>query len=478
MTQCNTKTRVDFHPEKPVDLEFDVPDMTSDAGAVLLRQMDGERGLCETLVGLLPDDRQAEKVEHTRLEQLRQRVFQIAMGWADQNDAERLREDPLWKTVVDRAPDDEELSSQPTLSLFENAPGMRTNRRLMEALELEWMRRIDEEREVVVLDVDSSGFEGHGQQELLAYCGFHDAHIHHPLFVVDARHGEVVTSLLRPGDVGDSRGVVGIVRRIIGRLKALRPDLDIVVRGDAGFARPRLYQCLERLDRAWGGVGYLFGISKNSAFERKLEDALETSRRKFARTGRKSRTFQWFDHQAQSWSRTRAIVGKAEVGPQGDNPRFVVTNLDQFPPRLIYEHGYCPRGDAENTVKSLKSHLRGDRLSCSSFEANFFRLLEHTIAHRLLTGLRQACSEEAKRRKKRRRKRKPAEDDDSGDSPEQAVVEQLTRLGQAQLDTLRLLLLKIAAIVNESVRRIHLKMSTTCPHAPAFQAVAQRLDDP
>lgn len=478
MTECNTKTRSNFHPEKPVDFEFDVPQMTTDAGAVLLRQMDGDRGLCEMLAKLLPDEREQQKIEHTRLEQLRQRVFQIAMGWADQNDADRLRDDPVWKTVVDRSPDDEELASQPTLSLFENAPGMRTNKRLMEALEFEWMSRIDDDRDVVVLDVDSSGFEGHGQQELLEFCGFHGAHIHHPLFVLDAETNEVVTALLRPGDVGDSRGVIGIVRRLIGRLKSIRPNLDVVVRGDAGFAQPRMYQALERLDRIWGGIGYLFGISKNSAFERKLEDALETSRRKFEATGSTSRTYQWFEHRAQSWSKTRSILGKAEVGSQGDNPRFVVTNIDEFPPRLIYENAYCPRGEAENTVKSLKTHLRADRLSCSSFEANFFRLLEHVIAHRILTGLKRTCTEEAQRRRKVRRKRDQSSDHAPEDTDEQNVIDQLARLGEAQLDTLRLLLLKIAAIVTESTRRIHVRMPQAFPMAPAFHALTGRLDAP
>ena len=472
MTQCNTKTRVDFHPDKPVDLEFDADDISSDGGAVLLAQADERLGLCEAVAGLMDDERDSSKVEHSRLEQLKQRVFQIAMGWADQNDADRLREDAVFKTVAGRQPEDDPLSSQPTLSVFENSVDMATNKSIMETLEFDWMRRLDEDREVVVLDVDASGFEGHGQQELLHYCGFHQAHIHHPLFVMDGQTGEVVTALLRPGKVGDSRGVVGLLRRIVGRLKCLRPDIKVVVRGDAGFGRPQIYRELERLDAFWGSVSYVFGISKNSAFERKLEDALKISRQKCEETGQKAQTFQWFEHQAQSWAKSRSIVGKAEVSPQGDNPRFVVTDIDQFPARQIYRRGYCPRGDAENIVKSFKSHVQGDRLSCPSFSTNFFRMLQALIAHRLLMVIKRTCQKEAKRRRTIRRKTDKG--DDKEDNQED-VVEQLAWLGRAQLDTLRLMALKVAALVDQSVRRIHVRMPETHPTAPAFQAVAGRL---
>ena len=473
MTHWNTKTRVDFHPDKPVDLEFDAPEMSTDGGAVLLRQVDERRGLCETLSKLLPDERDPSKIEHTRLEQLRQRVFQIAMGWEDQNDADRLREDPVYKMVADRQPDDEALASQPTLSLFENSVGMRTNKHVLETLELSWIDGLDDDREVVVLDVDASGYEGFGQQELLSFCGFHGGHIYHPLFVMDAQSSEVVSAVLRPGDVGDARGVVGILRRIIDRLKVIRPDIEVVVRGDAGFARPKLYQMLEHRNRMWGGVGYVIGISKNSAFEDKLDEALHEARSRFERSGNKQQTFQWFRHQAQSWDRARSIVGKAEVGPQGDNPRFVITSLDEFPARMIYEQGYCPRGDAENIVKSLKSHVQSDRLSLQSFEANFFRLLQHVIAHRLLMGLKQWCGREAKQCRTMRRKVDMSDDEED---EAQEVIEQLDRLARAQLDTVRLLLLKVAATVNQAVRRLHVEFPRSFPMAPAYGALASRLD--
>ncbi|MFB6375262.1 MAG: transposase, partial [Bradymonadaceae bacterium] len=244
-------------------------------------------------------------------------------------------------------------------------------------------------------------------------------------------------------------------------------------RGDAGFARPNLYQMLEHRNRMWGGVGYVIGISKNSAFERKLDEALDEARSKFERSGDKEQTFQWFSHQAQSWDRARSIVGKAEVGPQGDNPRFVITSLDEFPARMIYEQGYCPRGDAENIVKSLKSHVQSDRLSLKSFEANFFRLLQHTVAHRLLMGLKQVCGREARRRRTVRRKVDVSEEED-GDN--QKVIEQLDRLAGAQLDTIRLLLLKVAATVNQAVRRLHVECPRSFPMAGAYGALASRLD--
>ena len=317
MTQCNTDPRVDFHPEKPVDLEFDAPNLSSDGGAVLVRQVDKRLGLTELVARQLPDTRDASRINHTRQEQLIQRVVQIAMGWEDQNDADRLRDDPAYKIAADRQPDEEPLSAQSTLSHFENSVDMRDNKRILETLECSWISRLSEDRDVVVLDIDASAYEGHGQQELLAYCGFRKAHIHHPLFVMDGQTGDVISAILRPGSVGDERGAIGVLRRLIDRIKSLRADIDVVVRGDAGFAKPKLYRMLERRNRLWGGVSYVFGIAKNPVLNRKLEDATRAARHTYERTGRVERSFRWLQYEAKSWETTRSVVGKAEVGPQG-----------------------------------------------------------------------------------------------------------------------------------------------------------------
>jgi hypothetical protein len=471
---------LDFHPDLPVEIDFDAPHISSDGGALLLAQLDDRLGLCEAVASFVPDQRDPALIKHSRLEQLRQRVFGLMLGYDDQNDATYRRIDPVFKAACRKLPDGAHLSSQPTLSLFDNAVDEDAIEKMRDLLEFDWIRRLEDDRQVVILDVDSSGFEAHGQQELVAFNGYFDAHSFHPLMVYDGGSGQLVSVRLRPGDASDGADAEDDLERIIRRLKLLREDIAVVVRADAGFARPGLYRTLERLDQRFGQVGYLIGISKNSAFERKLDATMQQAVTRFETTGKKSCTFADFDHTAHSWERARHVAGKAEVGTRGKNPRFVITNLDGFAPRVLYR-AYCQRGQAENFVKSFKSHLFADRLSCTAAEANRFRLIMCQVAYRLMLALKHRLVELANT---------PTADPDDVDEHEPAdeqadqaeddasFIALVGRLARAQFDTLRLLLLKVAALVDQSTRRIHVRMPHSFAAAPVFARLAVDLKRP
>lgn len=448
-TECN-QTKFSFHPDFDIDVRADAPKLSSDGGLLLLRQADELTETCRWFAGCLPDDRESRKVRHDRLEQVRQRVYQIAMGYEDCNDSEDLRHDPMFKTACDRRPDDDEdaLSSQPTLSRFENAVSGRMLNQLRQRLEDSYVAGLPADTHVVVLDIDSTDDETHGRQQLSFFHGFYDQHMYHPLLVFDGESGQLVSALLRPGNAHAARSATPLLRGLIRSIKARFPQALVVVRADAGFCVPRLLVMLEGLDAELGDVDYVIGIAKNPRLLAMADSAMTQARRWHAESGRHVRHFSSCAYAAETWERQRHIVIKAEHGERGANPRFVVTSLDGFSPQLIYDRAYCGRGNSENFIKDFKNALAADRLSCGAFKANFFRLLLHAAAYRLMYAVRLAA----------------------------AVV--APELGRMQFDTLRLRLLKVAAHVTQSVRRILIRLPRVFPFAAAFRALAGHLARP
>ena len=448
MTECTRQLRLSFHSEVPIVVEFDAPEISSDGGALLLRQIDDRLGLSAGFSECLQEVRDSHRVLHSRQEQTRQRIFQIALGYEDCNDADRLRQDPLLKTVCDRTPQDPQgLSSQPTLSRFENTQDGATLRRLVCFFENRDVRELPADTQQIILDIDSTDDETHGAQQLSFFSGFYRHHMYHPLMIFDGESGQLVSALLRPGKVHASRGAAGLLRRVIRQIKQRFPQVQIAVRGDSGFCTPHLLETLEQLNRELGDVEYLFGLAKNPALLKKAAPAMSQAEERFRRREEKSECFSCFSYAARSWSRPRWVVAKAEHGALGANPRFVLSSLQGFPADLLY-HAYCERGQCENLIKELKNALQADRLSCSSFQANFFRFLLHTAAYRLLHALRQQIATES------------------------AV------LGRAQFDTLRLRLLKVAAWVTQSARRILIRLPKAFTWTEVFCRLAVELQLP
>ena len=448
MTECSAQLRLFFHPSRPVELDFEAPEISSDGGALLVRQIDERLGLTAGFAACLPDERDPSRVIHNRHEQARQRIFQVTLGYEDCNDAQFLRRDPLLNTVCNRNPQDPRgLSSQPTLSRFENAPDGRTIRRLIDFFERSYVESLPADTAEIILDIDTTDDETHGAQQLSFFHGFYDHHMYHPVMVYDGDSGQLITAVLRPGNVHASRGAVGVLSRLIRAIKQRFPHASIAVRGDSGFCVPRMLDALEKLKEELGEVFFLLGIAKNAVLCRKAGDTMAWAEELQRQLGRRVQRFDQFSYAAGSWKRERRIVAKAEHSAKGPNPRFVITNIEGFDPETLYR-AYCQRGQCENWIKDFKNALQADRLSCSTFRANFFRLLLHLAAYRLLHALRVEAARES------------------------------AELGKAQFDTLRLRLLKVAALVSQSVRRIWVRLPRAFPFAEVFRQLAARLAIP
>lgn len=442
-TDCISPIKLQFQ-RQPLVLRCDAPNISSDGGALLLRQLDDRLGLTRSFAGLLQDDRRPERRRHDRSEQFRQRVYQIALGYEDCNDADLLRHDPVMQQACGSG--DQPLSCQSTLSRWENEISGGELNRLWREFERQYVEALDPLTAFVVLDIDGTDDPTHGSQQLSMFHGFYDQHMFHPLVVFDGERGQLISALLRRGTAHAAHGAVTMLQRIIRAIKQRCPHAAIVVRGDSAFAKPELLDCLELLSDELGDVDYVIGLAKNDRLLALAAPLIAEAAEQYATTRQFVRRFAWLRYSTlKTWSQERDVVLKVEYGEHGANPRFVVTTLTDFDPGLIYDRAFCPRGQSENYIKDLKNALAADRLSCHRFAANAFRLLLHAVAYRLMHALRASAGHV---------------------EPE---------LGRVQMDTLRLRLLKVAALVLTSVRRVVVRLPRAFLLAAAFTAIARRL---
>ncbi len=366
----------------------------------------------------------------------RQRVFGIACGYEDQNDADTLRADPLLKLVCGRRPEgDADLASQPTLSRFENAVDRHACRALAHALLGVYLRERgrDGRPRHIVLDIDSTDDPTHGAQEGAAYHGYYRQHMYHPLLVFDGETDQLVVALLRPGNAHASRGVLSVLRVLIRAIRARWPGVAVEVRADGGCAVPALYDFCESAD-----LGYTSGLIPHPRLQKIAAPLLAQATEQRAATGEKIRLVDETTYQAGSWARARRVVYKAEALDQGPHTRFVVTTRTD-PPAAVYDW-YVDRGEAELWIKDLKRACLADRLSDHRFWANQFRLILHAAAYWLLDTLRR----------------------------------RLCRQGYPplHLDTLRLRLLKVGGRVRELTTRVRLHLASSHPGQPLWDLLA------
>jgi hypothetical protein len=412
---------------KQVIGDFEGGDIASDGGAILLAEADRKLGLTAKLAACLRDDRESAKVQHAVGEMIAQRVYQIACGYEDCNDADDLRRDPVLKTAVGRLPKSApDLASQPTLSRLENSVGAGELYRMSEALIDLFIAGRDAPKSVV-LDIDATDDPTHGQQQFTAFQAHYDCHCYLPLIVtaqVDGGPDELLATVLRAGNASAGRGAVAVIKRIVERLRVAWPEVRIVLRADGGFAKPEVYDWCEAAD-----VRYLIGLPINSRLREFAAPHLDAARVEHEATGEKVRRLHEVNYAAGSWPHLRRVLIKAEVTDQGDNPRFVVTDL-RGGPLALYDF-YSGRGEPENRIKELKCDLAIDRTSCHRFLANQFRLLLHAAAFVLLSFIRRCLAG--------------------------------TELAAAQVCTLRRKLLKLGVRVRETARRVWLQFASSCP---------------
>ena len=433
---------------KPVVARFDVPHASSDGGAILLKALDAQLGLTGRLAACLQDGRQPGKVQHQTLEVIRQRVFGIACGYADCNDAARLADDAIHKLLVGRDPlTGPALASQPTLSRFENAVGAREliaiGHVLADTVIAQHRRRLNGRATRLTIDFDPTDDPTHGQQELTFFNGHYDTWCYLPVVATVTFNDEAeqfaVAAVLRPGNAPASRGAIGLLRRLVRQLRAAFPRAALRVRLDGGFASPKLFTFLEAQ-----GVEYLVAMASNPRLEKRARRLMGRARVLSRATGQTAHLYGETRYAARKWTRKRRVIIKAEVvrHPGRDpknNPRFVVTNLPDAP-ETVYRI-YCQRGDVENRLKELHHGLEMDRTSCSRFLANQFRVLLTLAAYLLFQELRRRARG--------------------------------TGCADAQVTTLRERLIKLAVWVQRTVRRIVLHLPTTFPWLPAWRQIAR-----
>jgi hypothetical protein len=431
--------KIRFETPTPLALEaaFDGGRLTSDGGLTWLAQVDRELGVCEAMSEHLPEWRK-RRGRHSMLSLLKQRVYQIACGYEDQNDSDFLRSDPLLKPVCGVLPESgEDLASQPTICRMENAVSARACYRIAEALgELySASRGKDGVPKEILLDFDATDDPTHGDQEQSYYHGYFREHIYHPLLVFDGDTGQLITAVLRAGNTHASRSTVAILRRIVGLLRSTWPDVEVELRADAGFAVPAVYEYCEA-----EGIAYTIALITNSRLEKMAASLLEEAKRRHEKQReRKVKLLSEGHYRAESWDRQRRVVYKAEVMEEGTNTRFVVTDKPDDPDEL-YAH-YTERGETENRIKDLKVALKADRLSCHRFWANQFRLLLHAAAYWLMDTLRRKL-----------------------------VVAGIERM---QLDTLRLRLVKIGGRVRELLAKVRLHLASGHPGQHLWEALTR-----
>ncbi len=447
-TACITQVAFGFEPKnKPVVAAFDVPDASSDGGLILLKSLDTHFGLTKQLAACFEDARQPGKVQHQTIELLRQRVFGLAGGYADCNDAARLGEDPIYKLVLGRDPvDGAALASQPTLSRFENAVGRREliamGHVLADTVIEHHRRRLKGRATRITIDLDPTDDPTHGQQEFTFFNGHYDTWCYLPIVATVTFNAEAeqfaVAAVLRPGNAPAHRGARGLLRRLLRQLRAAFPTAVVRVRLDGGFASAKLFQFLERAQ-----VEYLVAMASNARLEKRARRLMGRARVLSRASGRTEHLYGETRYAARKWKRKRRVIIKAEVVRHPgrtlkNNPRFVVTNLLDSP-ETVYQL-YCQRGDVENRLKELHHGLEMDRTSCSRFLANQFRVLLALAAYTLFQELRRRAAG--------------------------------TDCADAQVTTLRERLLKLAVWVERSVRRIVLHFPMTFPWLSTWRRIA------
>lgn len=453
MLQDNTTQCVLFPGlfNKPVVACFDQRQGSSDGGAILLRAADRCLGLSASLAGCLHDDRQAAKVEHEVRQMLAQRIFAIACGYPDTNDAARLGRDPVHQLLagLDLKGEDR-LASQPTLCRFENAVSskelFRCGQALADCVLARHQRRLKRRARTITLDIDTTDDPTHGGQQLSFFNGHYGHWCYLPLLAFVSFNQEkeqfLLAAVLQPGNAAPAGVGLGLLRRVVERVRRYFPRTQIRVRLDSAFAIPKI---LDYLDAA--RVQYAVSLISNRALERKAEVHLEQARKLSAASGQSQRCYGECPYQTtKTWQQPRRVVFKAEVVREQhreprDNPRFLVTNLPQTP-QWIYATMYCQRGNMENRIKELHHGMQIDRTSCHRFWANQLRVLMTAAAYMLLQELRLRAAG--------------------------------TACARAQVESLRERLLKLGAQVVVSVRRVVLHLPQSFPFCGSFRRIALR----
>ena len=438
MTDCTTQSLLfSSLGSRKIHADFNGGSLTSDAGAVLLREVDRRIGLIEAIDRCIPDPRHPFFIVHDQKTMLAQRIFGIALGYEDLNDHQSLRQDPLFQIISERGiKDDMPLASPPTLCRLENRIDRKTLAEIARVFVERFIASYTQAPDELILDFDPTDDPVHGNQEKRFFHGYYDHYCFLPLYVFCG--DQLLAAYLRPADIDGDKHSRAILKLLVQRIRQAWPNVRIIFRGDSGFCRWRLMRWCDKHD-----VGYIIGLARNAVLTRLAEQFTSISKIQFEQMRQKQRVFGEFIYAADTWDKQRRAIVKAEHLQQGENTRFVVTNLAGQPQNL-YDELYCQRGEAENRIKEQQLGLFADRTSCHDFVANQFRVLLSAAAYILMDTLRR-----------------------------EGLAD--TELANAQVCTIRLKLLKIGARITCSVRRIVLHLAGGYSFKELFACILARL---
>ena len=434
MTNC-TKEITTFLPlkKRKIEVDFSGGSITSDAGILLLRQIDKNLKLTKKIASCFTDRRDQSKIIHSVEKMLQQRVYGIALGYEDLNDHNELRKDIAFQTAVNS---DEELASSPTLCRFENTSNKQA---IWDAHKVIWNNFVDSfgsPPKELTFDFDPTDTTIYGNQEGKFYHGYYNDYCFLPLYVFCG--SQLLVSYLRTSDKDQAKHSLAILSLLVKFIRKEWPDVKILFRGDSGLCRHKTFDWCEK-----NNVNYITGLATNSRLRKKFIGQINNVKNQFKTTNEKQREFSEFKYAAASWSKERRVIGKAEYSEHGSNNRFIVTNLSGDP-QAIYDEIYCIRGDMENKIKETQLELFGTRTSCHDWWPNQLRMLFTAFAYILMDSMRTNALHD-------------------------------TEFANSQVGTIRLKLFKIGAIVIRNTRRVKLHLSSAYPWKELFWTVAYRL---
>ncbi len=463
VAECITDV-FEFQPlgRRDVVGRFDGGTITSDAGALLLRELEAKTGLLRRFSECFVDHRDPDLIEHSVCDLIKQRVFGLALGYEDLNDHDELRHDPLLAVLVGkRDPTGENrvrqrdvgkpLAGKSTLNRLElTPPGASAKSRykkiVAECSTIErffvdaFLDSYDKPPQEIILDFDPTDDRIHGHQLGRFFQGYYKCYCYLPMYVFCGQH--LLCAKLRPSDIDGSAGTVEDLQRIVAHIRERWPKVRILLRGDSGFCREPIMNWCEK-----NRVHFVLGLAKNNRLKAEIVAEMEQAQATFEQTGEAARVFKDFTYQTlDSWSRSRRVVGKAEFIKKGENPRFVVTSLlpDSIAAAPLYEEVYCARGEMENRIKEQQLYLFADRTSCGTMRANQLRLWFSSLAYVMLQTLRE-------------------------------VGLKGTELARAQCDTIRLKVLKIGAQIRVTFRKVWVAFAESYPWRTLFAKIWNNL---
>jgi hypothetical protein len=424
---------------KNVFIDFCEDKLSTDTGALLLKELEQHIGIIAGLDSVINDNRNQSYVEHTHKEMLTQRIFQIAAGYEDAIDCNTLRNDPVFKMCLGKLPEtDPALASQPTMTRFENSIGIKTAYKLAQVFFDSFIKSYTEEPEIIVIDADDTDYTGHGHQEGLFYNDYYGENCYMPLMIFEGLSGKLITSILKPGRRLKTGSFTSIVKRIIQQIRQHWKSTIIVFRGDSHFCSPELMQLIDNES----DIYYVTGLTGNSKLYKMVDGKLNEAKERYDKNKNLKKTetvklYHTFYYQAGTWESAKRVVAKIEYGEKGKNIRFVVSNFENVKATALYEEIYCKRGEMELFIKNHKTYLKSSRTSCHSFYANQFRVFLHSAAYVLLHSL-------------------------------QKEVLKGTEFAHCTMQTLQLKLLKIASRVKEMKTKINLFLPLSYPYNNIF----------